>query len=108
MAVKELIRFMTCGNVDDGKSTLIGRLLLDSGNIFSDQINYIREESVKHGKLFDLSLLTDGLIMEREEGKTIDVAYRFFETEKRKFILADAPGHIEYTPNMITAASTVS
>jgi len=106
---KELLRFLTCGNVDDGKSTLIGRLLFDSKMIFEDQLAAIESDSVKHGttgEKIDLALLVDGLAAEREQGITIDVAYRYFSTEKRKFIIADTPGHEQYTRNMATGAST--
>ena len=105
----DLLRFITAGSVDDGKSTLIGRLLYDSKNILTDQLEAI-EKSTKNkdnGEI-DLALLTDGLRAEREQGITIDVAYRYFSTAKRKFIIADAPGHIQYTRNMITGASNVS
>ena len=102
-----LLRFTTAGSVDDGKSTLIGRLLFDSKSIFQDQLEAV-EEASKHKGLedADLSLLTDGLRAEREQGITIDVAYRYFATPKRKFIIADTPGHIQYTRNMVTGAST--
>jgi sulfate adenylyltransferase large subunit len=106
---KELMRFLTCGNVDDGKSTLIGRLLYDSKMIFEDQLAAIENDSVKHGTTgnkIDLALLVDGLAAEREQGITIDVAYRYFSTDKRKFIIADTPGHEQYTRNMATGAST--
>jgi len=104
---KSLLRFTTAGSVDDGKSTLIGRLLYDSKSIFEDQMNHIIESSKRLGKEdVDLSLLTDGLRAEREQGITIDVAYRYFATPKRKFIIADTPGHIQYTRNMVTGAST--
>ena len=106
---KELLRFLTCGSVDDGKSTLIGRLLYDSKAIFEDQLATIRNENRKYGttgEKLDLALLVDGLQSEREQGITIDVAYRFFTTEKRKFIIADTPGHEQYTRNMVTGAST--
>ncbi len=106
---KELMRFLTCGNVDDGKSTLIGRLLYDSKMIFEDQLAAIENDSAKHGTTgnkVDLALLVDGLAAEREQGITIDVAYRYFSTEKRKFIIADTPGHEQYTRNMATGAST--
>ena len=105
----ELLRFTTCGSVDDGKSTLIGRLLLDTKNILKDQYASIKASSEKRGSVeVDLSLLTDGLRSEREQGITIDVAYRFFSTAKRKFIIADTPGHIQYTRNMVTGASTAN
>ena len=106
---KQLLRFITCGSVDDGKSTLIGRLLHDSKMIFEDQLAAIKKDSVKSGttgEKFDLSLLVDGLQSEREQGITIDVAYRYFATDKRKFIIADTPGHEQYTRNMATGAST--
>lgn len=102
-----LLRFITAGSVDDGKSTLIGRLLYDSKTIFEDQLVSIEEASAQRGTDgADLSLLTDGLRAEREQGITIDVAYRYFATPRRKFIIADAPGHIQYTRNMVTGAST--
>ena len=106
---KELLRFITCGSVDDGKSTLIGRLLYDSKMIYEDTLASIRKDSVLHGTTgndFDPALLTDGLRAEREQGITIDVAYRYFSTAKRKFIIADTPGHEQYTRNMATGAST--
>jgi sulfate adenylyltransferase subunit 1 len=103
----QLLRFTTAGSVDDGKSTLIGRLLYDSKSIFEDQIDAVQASSTKRGlEHVDLSLLTDGLKDEREQGITIDVAYRYFATPKRKFIIADTPGHIQYTRNMVTGAST--
>ena len=103
---KELLRFTTAGSVDDGKSTLIGRLLYDSKSIFQDQLDAVKESSLGKGfDYLDLSLITDGLKSEREQGITIDVAYRYFETIKRKFIVADTPGHIQYTRNMVTGAS---
>jgi sulfate adenylyltransferase subunit 1 len=103
----ELLRFTTAGSVDDGKSTLIGRLLYDSKSIFEDQLEHVRKSSVHKGlEYVDLSLLTDGLRAEREQSITIDVAYRYFTTPKRKFIIADTPGHIQYTRNMVTGAST--
>ena len=103
----QLLRFITAGSVDDGKSTLIGRLLHDSKSIFEDQFSAISKTSEKRGMAaVDLSLLTDGLQAEREQGITIDVAYRFFSTENRKFIVADTPGHEQYTRNMATGAST--
>ncbi len=106
---KELLRFTTCGSVDDGKSTLIGRLLLDTRNIFDDQFNALKSSSDRKGlDEIDLSLLTDGLKAEREQGITIDVAYRYFSTPKRKFIIADTPGHIQYTRNMVTGASSAN
>ncbi len=107
---KELLRFLTCGNVDDGKSTLIGRLLYDSKMIYEDQLAAIKTDSVKSGTTgagkIDLALLVDGLQAEREQGITIDVAYRYFSTSTRKFIIADTPGHEQYTRNMATGAST--
>jgi sulfate adenylyltransferase subunit 1 len=104
---KNLLRFTTAGSVDDGKSTLIGRLLYDSKSIFKDQMDHIIESSKRLGREdIDLSLLTDGLRAEREQGITIDVAYRYFATPRRKFIIADTPGHIQYTRNMVTGAST--
>jgi sulfate adenylyltransferase subunit 1 len=108
---KDLLRFITCGSVDDGKSTLIGRLLHDSKMIFDDQLAAITRDSKKSGTTgeeVDLALLVDGLQSEREQGITIDVAYRFFSTDKRKFIIADTPGHEQYTRNMATGASTAS
>ncbi len=105
----ELLRFTTAGSVDDGKSTLIGRLLYDSKSIFKDQIEAIEKAGKNQGKEnIDLALLTDGLRAEREQGITIDVAYRYFATPKRKFIIADTPGHIQYTRNMVTGASTAN
>ena len=105
----ELLRFTTAGSVDDGKSTLIGRLLYDSKSIFEDQLEAIEESSKRRGNAeVDLSLLTDGLRAEREQGITIDVAYRYFATPKRKFIIADTPGHIQYTRNMVTGASSAN
>lgn len=105
----ELLRFTTAGSVDDGKSTLIGRLLYDSKSIFEDQLEAVKNSSERKGlEHIDLSLLTDGLRSEREQGITIDVAYRFFATPKRKFIIADTPGHIQYTRNMVTGASTAN
>ena len=105
----ELLRFTTAGSVDDGKSTLIGRLLFDSKAIFQDQLDQLEFSSKLKGKEdIDLALLTDGLKAEREQGITIDVAYRYFATPKRKFIIADTPGHIEYTRNMVTGASTAN
>ncbi len=104
-----LLRFMTCGSVDDGKSTLIGRLLYDTKTILADTLNNIERTSKKRGmEAVDLSLLTDGLQAEREQGITIDVAYRYFSTGTRKYIIADAPGHEQYTRNMVTAASTAN
>jgi len=105
----ELLRFTTAGSVDDGKSTLIGRLLYDSKAIFEDQLEQVKGSSERKGlDHIDLSLLTDGLKDEREQGITIDVAYRYFATPKRKFIIADTPGHIQYTRNMVTGASTAN
>jgi sulfate adenylyltransferase subunit 1 len=105
----EILRFTTAGSVDDGKSTLIGRLLFDSKSIFEDQLESISKISNRKGlNHLDLSLLTDGLKDEREQGITIDVAYRYFATPKRKFIIADTPGHIQYTRNMVTGASTAN
>ncbi len=105
----ELLRFITAGSVDDGKSTLIGRLLHDSKSIFEDQLSAITNTTQKRGMTgVDLSLLTDGLQAEREQGITIDVAYRYFATPKRKFIIADTPGHEQYTRNMVTGASTAN
>src|SRR5712672_2840325 len=106
---KSLLRFLTCGSVDDGKSTLIGRLLYDSKMIFEDQLAALEADSKTIGTQggdIDFALLVDGLAAEREQGITIDVAYRFFTTEKRKFIVADTPGHEQYTRNMVTGAST--
>ena len=106
---KEMVRFITCGSVDDGKSTLIGRLLYDSKMIFEDQLAAITQDSKRYGttgESVDLALLVDGLASEREQGITIDVAYRYFSTDKRKFIIADTPGHEQYTRNMVTGAST--
>ncbi|MFK7952162.1 MAG: sulfate adenylyltransferase subunit 1 [Ekhidna sp.] len=105
----ELLRFTTAGSVDDGKSTLIGRLLFDSKSIFEDQLEQVKQAGERKGKTeVDLALLTDGLKDEREQGITIDVAYRYFATPKRKFIIADTPGHIQYTRNMVTGASTAN
>jgi len=105
----ELLRFTTAGSVDDGKSTLIGRFLYDSKSIFEDQLEAVRRASVQRGsEHINLALLTDGLRAEREQGITIDVAYRYFATPKRKFIIADTPGHIQYTRNMVTGASTAN
>ena len=105
----DLLRFTTAGSVDDGKSTLIGRLLYDCKSIFEDQLAAVEESSRKRGdENVNLALLTDGLRAEREQGITIDVAYRYFATPKRKFIIADTPGHIQYTRNMVTGASTAS
>jgi len=105
----ELLRFTTAGSVDDGKSTLIGRLLYDSKSIFQDQYEQIEKISERRGEEgVNLALLTDGLKSEREQGITIDVAYRYFATPKRKFIIADTPGHIQYTRNMVTGASSAN
>jgi bifunctional enzyme CysN/CysC/sulfate adenylyltransferase subunit 1 len=104
---KELLRLTTAGSVDDGKSTLIGRLLHDSKAVYEDQLASVRQSRVnRSGRLIDFSLLTDGLRAEREQGITIDVAYRYFSTTRRKFIIADTPGHEQYTRNMATGAST--
>ena len=106
---KPLLRFITCGSVDDGKSTLIGRLLYDSKRLFDDQLAALTSDSRRHGTRggeIDYALLLDGLAAEREQGITIDVAYRYFDTERRKFIVADCPGHEQYTRNMATGAST--
>ena len=106
---KELLRFLTCGNVDDGKSTLIGRLLHDTKGLFDDQLATLEKDSAKHGtqgEEMDFALLVDGLAAEREQGITIDVAYRYFATPKRTFVVADTPGHAQYTRNMVTGAST--
>nr|MCU0967138.1 GTP-binding protein [Burkholderiaceae bacterium] len=106
---KSLLRFITCGSVDDGKSTLIGRLLYDSKMLFEDQLAAMESDSKKWGTQggdIDFALLVDGLAAEREQGITIDVAYRFFSTDRRKFIVADTPGHEQYTRNMVTGAST--
>ena len=101
----QLLRFTTAGSVDDGKSTLIGRLLYDSKSIFEDQLAAVSATSAKKGhEGVDMALFTDGLRDEREQGITIDVAYRYFTTPKRKFIIADTPGHIQYTRNMVTGA----
>lgn len=105
----DLLRFITCGSVDDGKSTLIGRLLWEAQQVFDDQLLTLENESKKcgtQGDNIDFALLVDGLAAEREQGITIDVAYRYFSTPKRKFIVADTPGHEQYTRNMITGAST--
>src|SRR5213592_3906175 len=103
----DLLRLVTCGSVDDGKSTLIGRLLFDTKQIFVDQLEHIEDVSRRRGHGYvDLALLTDGLRAEREQGITIDVAYRSFVTPRRRFQLADAPGHVQYTRNMVTGAST--
>src|SRR3979490_1662999 len=103
----ELLRFTTAGSVDDGKSTLIGRLLHDSKAVYEDQLASVKKSKInRSGGPIDFSLLTDGLRAEREQGITIDVAYRYFSTSRRKFIIADTPGHEEYTRNMATGAST--
>src|SRR5215813_2619096 len=105
--VMDILRLATAGSVDDGKSTLIGRLLYDSKAIFEDQLASVERTSKERGEDFtNLALLTDGLRAEREQGITIDVAYRYFATPRRKFIIADTPGHIQYTRNMVTGAST--
>ena len=104
----ELLRFTTAGSVDDGKSTLIGRLLYDSKTIFEDQLKNLKRYCEQHGEQLNLALLTDGLRAEREQGITIDVAYRYFATPVRKFIIADTPGHVQYTRNMVTGASTAN
>src|SRR5690606_37705865 len=105
----DLLRFTTAGSVDDGKSTLIGRLLYDTKAIFEDQLEAVEKTSEQRGDGYvNLALLTDGLRAEREQGITIDVAYRYFATPKRKFIIADTPGHIQYTRNMVTGASTAN
>ncbi len=105
----DLLRLLTCGSVDDGKSTLIGRLLYDSKSIFEDQLEAVQRSSIQRGdERMNLALLTDGLRAEREQGITIDVAYRYFATPKRKFIMADCPGHVQYTRNMVTGASTAN
>ncbi len=106
---KDLLRLLTCGSVDDGKSTLIGRLLYDARMIYEDQLAAVTRDSKVHGTTgggFDPALLMDGLKAEREQGITIDVAYRYFSTSRRKFIIADCPGHEQYTRNMATGAST--
>ena len=106
---KGLLRFITCGSVDDGKSTLIGRLLVESRRLFDDQLATLEADSRRHGtqgERIDYALLLDGLAAEREQGITIDVAYRYFDTDQRKFIVADCPGHEQYTRNMATGAST--
>ena len=105
---KELLRFVAVGSVDDGKSTLIGRLLYDTGSVYADQLEAVRKATTMAGTDLDLSLVTDGLAAEREQGITIDVAYRYFSTDKRKFIIADTPGHVQYTRNMVTGASTAN
>ncbi len=103
---RDLLRFLTAGSVDDGKSTLIGRLLYESNGIYEDQLSSVKKASSAKNVELDLSLLTDGLRAEREQGITIDVAYRYFATPRRKFIIADTPGHEQYTRNMATGAST--
>ena len=105
----DLLKFITAGSVDDGKSTLIGRLLYDTNSILEDQLEAIRNANRKNddGEI-DLAILTDGLKAEREQGITIDVAYKYFQTDKRKFIIADTPGHIQYTRNMVTGASSAN
>src|SRR5690554_1467022 len=103
---KELLRFVTVGSVDDGKSTLIGRLLHDTHGVYEDQLKAVKRASSRAGLEIDFSLFTDGLKAEREQGITIDVAYRYFSTARRKFIIADTPGHVQYTRNMATGAST--
>src|SRR5215469_18496044 len=104
---KDLLRFTTAGSVDDGKSTLIGRLLHDSKAIYEDQLDSVKKSRInRSGGAIDFALLTDGLRAEREQGITIDVAYRYFATARRKFIIADTPGHEQYTRNMATGAST--
>jgi small GTP-binding protein len=104
---KELLRFTTAGSVDDGKSTLIGRLLHDCKGVYEDQLASVKKSRInRSGRAIDFSLLTDGLRAEREQGITIDVAYRYFSTARRKFIIADTPGHEQYTRNMATGAST--
>jgi bifunctional enzyme CysN/CysC len=105
---KELLRFVAVGSVDDGKSTLIGRLLYDTGSVYEDQLAAAKKATRMEGTDIDLSLITDGLAAEREQGITIDVAYRYFATERRKFIIADTPGHVQYTRNMVTGASTAT
>ncbi len=103
---KDLLRFSTAGSVDDGKSTLIGRLLFDTRSVYEDQVRSIEGKGTTAPGVLDLALLTDGLRAEREQGITIDVAYRYFATARRKFIIADTPGHEQYTRNMATGAST--
>src|SRR5471030_878485 len=104
----EILRFNTCGSVDDGKSTLIGRLLHDTKSLMEDQIESLRSADITGGGKINLANLTDGLRDERAQGITIDVAYRYFATPKRKFIVADTPGHVQYTRNMVTGASTAN
>ena len=107
MSRMDILRFATAGSVDDGKSTLIGRLFYDTKSLFSDQLEAVEAVSAARGDEYtNLALLTDGLRAEREQGITIDVAYRYFATPRRKFIIADTPGHIQYTRNMVTGAST--
>ena len=109
MRQKSLLRFITCGSVDDGKSTLIGRLLYESGKLADDQLETLQADSKRigtQGGELDFALLLDGLAAEREQGITIDVAYRYFSTDRRNFIVADTPGHEQYTRNMVTGAST--
>src|ERR1700758_1684727 len=103
---RDLLRFSTAGSVDDGKSTLIGRLLYDTQSVYEDQVRSIEGKGTAGAGVLDLALLTDGLRAEREQGITIDVAYRYFSTARRKFIIADTPGHEQYTRNMATGAST--
>src|SRR5688572_16680708 len=105
---KELLRLVVVGSVDDGKSTLIGRLLHDTNGVYDDQLLAVRSSSCQAGMEIDFSLFTDGLKAEREQGITIDVAYRYFATPRRKFIIADTPGHVQYTRNMATGASTAN
>jgi sulfate adenylyltransferase subunit 1 (EFTu-like GTPase family) len=108
---KDLLRLLTCGSVDDGKSTLIGRLMFDSKMLYEDQLSALERDSKRIGHAgedIDYALLLDGLKAEREQGITIDVAYRYFSTAKRKFIIADTPGHEQYTRNMVTGASTAN
>src|SRR5262245_65354361 len=105
---KELLRFVIVGSVDDGKSTLVGRLLHDLKAVYEDQLAAVKRASSMEGAAIDFSLFTDGLAAEREQGITIDVAYRYFATPKRKFIVADTPGHVQYTRNMVTGASTAN
>src|SRR3954462_11095121 len=105
----DILRFNTCGSLDDGKSTLIGRLLYDSKSVMEDQIEALeRSADITGGGQINLANLTDGLRAEREQGITIDVAYRYFATPRRKFIIADTPGHVQYTRNMVTGASTAN
>ena len=104
-ADRDLVRVVVCGSVDDGKSTLIGRLLFETGALFDDQIAAVKRASKQNGVDLDFSLFTDGLKAEREQAITIDVAYRYFSTARRKFIIVDTPGHVQYTRNMATGAS---